>query len=59
MKKKRERDKELKKESVKEKKKNERPTNERKKKKKSGQKLQRVLFAGPSCVFNYKNVIEL
>ena len=31
----------------------------RKKKVKSGQKLQLVLFAGPSCVFNYKNAIEL
>ena len=30
-----------------------------KKKKKEGQKLQLVLFAGPSCVFNYKNAIEL
>ena len=31
----------------------------RKKKSQSGQKLQLVLFASPSCVFNYKNVIEL
>ena len=31
----------------------------RKKKVKSGQKLPLVLFAGPSCVFNYKNAIEL
>ena len=31
----------------------------RKKKVKSGQKLRLVLFAGPSCVFNYKNAIEL
>ena len=31
----------------------------RKKKVKSGQKLRLVLFAGLSCVFNYKNVIEL
>ena len=33
--------------------------NQRKKKSQSGQKLRLVLFAGPSCVFNYKNVIEL
>ena len=31
----------------------------RKKKVKSSQKVQLVLFVGPSCVFNYKNVIEL
>ena len=31
----------------------------RKKKVKSGQKLRLVLFASPSCVFNYKNAIEL
>ena len=43
-------------ESVK-KKKTEQPTQE--KKSQSGQKLQLVLFAGPSCVFNYKNAIEL
>ena len=30
-----------------------------KKKSQSDQKLRLVLFAGPSCVFNYKNVIEL
>ena len=30
-----------------------------KKKSQSGQKLRLVLFAGPSCVFNYKNDIEL
>ena len=36
----------------------EQPTQE-KKKNQSGQKLRLVLFAGPSCVFNYKNVIEL
>ena len=40
-----------------EKKKTEQPTQE--KKSQSGQKLQLVLFAGPSCVFNYKNAIEL
>ena len=39
------------------KKKTEQPTQE--KKSQSGQKLQLVLFAGPSCVFNYKNAIEL
>ena len=43
-------------ESVKKKKPNSQP---RKKKSQSGQKLQLVLFAGPSCVFNYKNAIEL
>ena len=31
----------------------------KKKKNQSGQKLQLVLFAGPSCVFNYKNAIKL
>ena len=31
----------------------------RKKKVKNGQKLRLVLFAGPSCVFNYKNAIAL
>ena len=36
----------------------EQPTQE-KKKNQSGQKLRPVLFAGLSCVFNYKNVIEL
>ena len=30
-----------------------------KKKSQSGQKLRLVLSAGPSCVFNYKNAIEL
>ena len=35
----------------------EQPT--RKKKSQSGQKLRLVLFAGLSCVFNYKNAIEL
>ena len=39
------------------KKKTEQPT--QKKKSQSGQKLQLILFAGPSCVFNYKNAIEL
>ena len=29
------------------------------KKSQSGQKLRLVLSASPSCVFNYKNVIEL
>ena len=44
-----------------EKKKKKRTANlgKRKKKVKSGQKLRLVLFAGPSCVFNYKNAIEL
>ena len=42
----------------KKKKRTEQPTQE-KKKVKSGQKLQLVLFAGPSYVFNYKNVIGL
>ena len=41
-----------------EKKKN-RTANLGKKKSQSGQKLWLVLFASPSCVFNYKNVIEL
>ena len=36
----------------------EQPT-QKKKKSQSGQKLRLVLFAGPSCVFNYKNAIEL
>ena len=36
-----------------------RTANPRKKNVKSGQKLRLVLFVGPSCVFNYKNVIEL
>ena len=31
----------------------------RKKKVKNGQKLPLVLFMGPSCMFNYKNAIEL
>ena len=31
----------------------------RKKKVKSGQNLRLILFASPSCVFNYKNAIEL
>ena len=44
-------------EEKKKKKRTEQPTQE--KKVKSGQKLRLVLFAGPSCVFNYKNVIEL
>ena len=41
-----------------EKKKN-RTANPEKKKSQSGQKLRLILFAGPSCVFNYKNDIEL
>ena len=45
-------------EEKKKKKKTKHPTQE-KKKNQSGQKLRPVLFAGPSCVFNYKNVIEL
>ena len=32
---------------------------EKKKKNQSGQKLWLVLFASPSCVFNYKDIIEL
>ena len=51
----------MKKEEGKKEKKKERteqPT-QKKKKSQSGQKLQLVLFAGPSCVFNYKNAIEL
>ena len=35
------------------------PGKRKKKKVKSGQKLRLVLFASPSCVFNYKNAIEL
>ena len=35
------------------------PEKKGKKKVKSGQKVWLVLFVGPSCVFNYKNVIEL
>ena len=47
-------------EEKKKKKPNSQPRERKEKKKvKSGQKLQLVLFAGPSCVFNYKNVIEL
>ena len=42
-----------------EKKKNRTANLGKKKKNQSGQKLRPVLFAGPSCVFNYKNVIEL
>ena len=53
----------MKKEEEKEKKKRKKEPNSqpRKKKKKiqSDQKLRLVLFTGPSCVFNYKNVIEL
>ena len=57
-KKKRKKKPELKTEPVrKKKKKTKQPTQE--KKSQSGQKLRLVLFAGPSCVFNYKNVIEL
>ena len=49
---------ELKTEPVrKKKKKTKQPTQE--KKSQSGQKLRLVLFAGPSCVFNYKNAIKL
>ena len=36
----------------------EQPT-QKKKKSQNGQKLRLVLFVGSSCVFNYKNVIEL
>ena len=36
-----------------------RTANPEKKKSQSGQKLRLVLFVGSSCVFNYKNVIEL
>ena len=36
-----------------------RPNQWKKKKKKKGKKLRLVLFVGPSCVFNYKNAIEL
>ena len=46
-------------EPVKKKKKREPNSQPRKKKGESDQKLRLVLFAGPSCVFNYKNVIEL
>ena len=51
----------MKKEEEEEKKRRRREPNSQPKKKKvkSGQKLRLVLFAGPSCVFNYKNVIEL
>ena len=53
----------MKKEEGKKEKKKERteqPTQKKKKKKsQSGQKLQLVLFVSLSCVFNYKNVIEL
>ena len=35
------------------------PEKKGKKKVKSGQKVRLILFVGPSCVFNYKNVIEL
>ena len=48
----------MKKKKKEKKKKTEQPTQE-KKKNQSGQKLRPVLFAGLSCVFNYKNVIEL
>ena len=43
------------------KKKTEQPTQRRKEKKnvKSSQKVRLVLFVSPSCVFNYKNAIEL
>ena len=45
----------------KEKKRTEQPTQRRKEKKnvKSGQKVRLVLFVSPSCVFNYKNAIDL
>ena len=46
-------------EKKKKKKKENRTASPEKKKVKSGQKLRLVLFAGPSCVFNYKNAIEL
>ena len=36
-----------------------RTANPEKKKSQNGQKLRLVLFVGSSCVFNYKNVIEL
>ena len=52
----------MKKEEEKKRKKKERKNrtaNLEKKKNQSDQKLQLVLFTGPSCVFNYKNVIEL
>ena len=51
----------MKKEEEEEKKKNRtaNPEKKGKKKVKSGQKVWLVLFAGPSCVFNYKNAIEL
>ena len=48
----------MKKEEEEEEEKN-RTANPGKKKVKSGQKSWLVLFAGPSCVFNYKNAIEL
>ena len=47
----------MKKEEEEKKKKTEQPT--QKKKVKNGQKLPLVLFMGPSCMFNYKNAIEL
>ena len=46
-------------EEEKKKKKKNRTANPGKKKNQSGQKLRLVLFVGPSCVFNYKNTIEL
>ena len=49
----------MKNEEEKKKKKNWTANPEKKKKNQSGQKLQLVLFAGPSCVFNYKNAIKL
>ena len=50
----------MKKEEEKKKEPNNQPREERKKEEvKSGQKVRMVLFVGPSCVFNYKNVIEL
>ena len=51
----------MKKEEKKKKERKKEPNSQPRKKKKSqsGQKLRLVLFAGPSCVFNYKNAIEL
>ena len=49
----------MKKEEEEKKKKKNRTANPEKKKSQSGQKLRLVLFVGSSCVFNYKNVIEL
>ena len=49
----------MKKEEEEEKKKKPNSQPRKKKKVKSGQKLRLVLFVGPSCAFNYKNVIEL